>query len=369
MSKAAEQRKHDLLTKEKHRLNEKYGFGTGALASDPYKLNVIPTGIEALNYALGIGGWPRGHLVEVFGPPDIGKSSILGANMVRETQRMGLLPGIIAFEPNVDEAWLAKLGIDPELVVIARPDSAEHGVEILWDWVNGNVLDSILFDSLAAMPLEAELKDDAKKQAYGNSSMITFAVRRILMRAYKNNVFCMMINQVRDKQAGTFVTLDAPGGHAKEHACNIRVKLSPGKARYTLKQDGADVLVGQEVHAKVVRNKLSEGTGHVARFDFFQKQTEQFPFGVDTTKDIINTGKLTGVIEEPSAGNFVHDSFPPNKSGNKQIRGKAKVQQFFAEHPEVVETIHQEILNKMFEKVGEREAKQAEHNLRVVENE
>lgn len=366
--KTAEQRKHDVLIKEKHRLNEKYGLGTGALASDPYKLNVIPTGIFALDYALGIGGWPRGHFVEVYGPPDIGKSSILGLNVVRQTQVAGMLPGIIAFEPHIDDAWLAKHGVDPDLVIVARPDTAEDGVEVLWDWVNGGVLDTVVFDSLASMPLEAELKDDAKKQAYGNSSLITFAVRRTLMRAYKNNVFGMFINQVRDKNSGQYVTLDAPGGHAKEHSCNIRVKLSPGKARYTVKDNGADVLVGQEILAKVVRNKLSEGTNHTARFDFFQKETDQYPFGIDTTQDVINTGKLTGVIEEPSAGNFIHHTFPENKSGNKQIRGKKKVEEFFAAHPETVETIHQEVIAKMFEKVAEREQKEEEHNLRVVEN-
>lgn len=371
-AKTAREKNIDLLIGEKNRLNQKFGHGTGSLASDPYQLKVISSGIFSVDYALGTGGWPRGHYAEVYGIPDIGKSSIFGINLLKSTQKQGLLPGIIAFEPYIDDEWLADHGVDPDLVVIARPDTAEDGVEVLWDWINGGILDAVLFDSLASMPLDTEVKDDGKKQAYGNSSMIAFAIRRTLMRAYKNNVFGMFINQVRDKAAGNYVTLDAPGGWAKAHGCSIRVKLRPGRNKYTQKIDGHDVLVGREILAEVVRNKLNEGTGHVAHFDFYQKHTDEYPFGVDTAKDIINTGKMTGVIDETSAGNFVHHTFPQNKKGNNKIIGIKNVEKFFSEHPEATETIHQEVLAVMVEKVEEREQKAAEkeeRKLKVVGDE
>lgn len=372
MSKSAREKQLEAIEAEKARLNKKYGAGTGATASDPYKLNVIPTGILALDYATGIGGWPRGHFVEVYGVPDIGKSSVLGINMLREAQKLGLFTGIVATEPNIDEAWLRKHGVDTDLVLIARPDTAEEAVEVLWDWVNGGIIDAILFDSLAGMPLEKELADDAKKQAYGNSSLITFAVRRCLMRAYKNNIFVMFINQVRDKQAGQYTMLDAPGGHAKEHACNIRLQLKPGKNRYHIKvkQNEAvdDVMVGQEIIAKIVRNKLSEGTGHTARFDFFQKETDIYPFGVDRASDILNTAIMTGTVEETSPGIFVHHSFPAAKNGRNMIKGRKNVAKFFEDNPEIIDTLRTEVLGKMQEKVADRTTKKEakEARLKVV---
>src|SRR4051812_46314555 len=115
-----------IASKEAARLEEKYGLKAGSVGSKKFKLNVVPTGSLALDYELGTGGWPLGHPVEIFGPPDIGKSSVIGFNAIRNAQNQGLLCGIIALEPGFDPDWALKNNVDPSTVVVARPDNGEE---------------------------------------------------------------------------------------------------------------------------------------------------------------------------------------------------------------------------------------------------
>ena len=108
---------------EAARLEKKFGHKTGAIGSATFNMKVVPTGSLALDYALGIGGWPLGHPVEVFGAPDIGKSSVIGFSAIRSAQSLGLLCGMIALEPGFDKDWAIKNCIDPDGLVIARPDN------------------------------------------------------------------------------------------------------------------------------------------------------------------------------------------------------------------------------------------------------
>lgn len=332
---------------EAARLTKKYGNKTGDVGSTKYELNVTPTGSLALDYATGIGGWPKGHPVLVFGPRDIGKSSVIGLQAIKQAQCKGDLCGIIAVEPGFDPDWAWKHGVDPEGVVIARPDTAEDAFNILHDWCQGDIVDFMVFDSIAAVTAEKERKEDAKSQVGGNAKIITEGTKKILMPAFKNNKGVILLNQVRDNMAAQMPgVLKMPGGHGQEHHNAMIVQLKPGKDRYTVKVDGDDVEIGRTVKAVFLRNKLAEGSRVVGEFDFYQREVEGFPFGLDVAADVLNAGVKTGAIEK-NGGWYIHPSFPPNKSGVHQVQGKPGIEKVLQEHPEAVEAIRQDVLAAM----------------------
>lgn len=339
------------LAEEVKRLDKKYGHKTGGLGSDDYSLNVVSTGILALDYALGTGGWPLGHPIEVYGPPDIGKSSVLGFNAIRCAQDSGKLCGIIALEPGFDKGWAYKNGIDPEAVAIARPDTGEEAFEILHDWVLGDLIDFVLFDSIGAMLKGSEAKEGGKVAAAGQSGLITWGVKRILQPAWKRNKGIMFLNQIRDDMGSPYPgQYDSPGGWAVKHSATIRVQLRAGKEKYKEKvgsgQERHDVVVGRRLVAVVKRNKLSEGSEQRAFFDYYQKETEERSVGLDLASDVANTGAMTGVLRK-SGGWYYHNSFPDGK-----LNGLAAIKSYIEDKPQVVKTIRDEILEVMVRERG-----------------
>lgn len=341
------------LEQEKLRLNKGYGHGTGALGSDPVKLDVWPTGILALDYALGTGGYGKGYIVEVFGPEDIGKSSAIGLSAIRAAQKEGALCGVIAVEPNWDTGWVSKNGVDLESVIIARPDDGEDAFNILYDWVMSDVIDVILFDSIGALLKGTEIdtgKPDkkAKPSQAGQSPLITWGVKRVVMPAFKRRKTILFMNQVRDKMDSMYSMLDSPGGHALKHSVSQRIQLKPKKVHTQTVDEDKGVVVGRELVAEIVRNKLSEGTKQRAVFDYWQMDTDDNRVGIDLADDLIRVGKKTGVIS--GTGWLYHELFPEDKKGEHKLQGKAKVREWLVENPKSYDKIRKQILEVMIER-------------------
>lgn len=329
--------------REAERLTQKYGTKAGDTGASQYDLGITSTGVLALDYALGIGGWPEGHLVMVFGPPDIGKSSSLGLAAIREAQKAGKLCGIIALEPNFDKQWAIKHGVIPDLVVIARPNTGEEAFEILIEWVEGDLVDFVLFDSLGALVGETEREEGAKARVGGASKLITDGTKRILMPCWKNRKTVLFMNQIRDDLNSRVPGMvKPPGGHGQEHASSIILQLKPGKDQYKLKIDGEEVLIGRTIVAVVKRNKLAQGSNQRAQFDFYQKEVDGYPFGIDTTEDVIATGMMTGVIRLDGSW-YKYDGFPGGK-----VQGKKGVSQVIRDDPTLVDVIRGQVLARMF---------------------
>jgi len=343
---AVDQKKKDAALKEVQRLNAKYGHKAADLASTRYDFGVTSTGVLALDYKLGTGGWKDGHMHAIFGPRDIGKSSSLGIASMRSAQTLrDRLCGVIAVEPGIDDRWLAKHGVDPSGVVVARPDSAEEAFEIALEWASDDLIDHILFDSIGALVTDGERdQDELKSKVGGQSKLITDGSKRLLMPVWKNKKCLIFINQIRDEMNSRIPgQVKMPGGHALEHACSTIVQLKPGKDRYKTKVDGDEVEIGRTVVAVIQRNKLSEGSKQKAQFDFYEKEVEGYPFGIDLAADVIATGLSTGVIQKAGAW-YRHDTFPDGR-----LQGKKGVAEFIAETPEAVQKIRQGVLAKMQE--------------------
>jgi recombination protein RecA len=340
------------MAKEAARLTGKYGEKTGSLASTKFKKRVISTGVLALDYALGRGGWELGHPVMIFGAPDIGKSSVLGLSALRSAQNEGMTTGIIAVEPGIDDAWLVKNGVDPDLVVVARPSDGEEAFSILYEWQSGDIVDYTMFDSIGAILRKSEAGPDGKPNTGGASSLITWGVKNVLQECWKNQKGLIFINQQREdmksKIPGQFAP---PGGQALQHACDTIVHLRAGRERFTIKEDDGegkkfDLLVGRQLVAQIKRNKLSEGTGNKAVFNYYQMDSHFHPVGIDQGEDVLNTGIRTGVIEK--AGSYLrHSSFPKQPNGNRQIQSRDATKEYLVEHPESVEAIRKDVLAVM----------------------
>lgn len=341
---------------EAERLEKKFGHKTGAVGTDDYQLSVVPTGSLALDYALGTGGWPRGHPVEVFGAPDIGKSSVIGFNAIHNAQGLGLLCGIIALEPGFDAEWAYKNGVDPELVIIARPDNGEIAFQILFEWVKGDIVDFTLFDSIGAIVSEIEQEDGAKSRVGGQSKLITDGVKRILTPTWKHNKGVIFLNQQRDDMNARVPGMKtSPGGNAVHHSAAVRVHLKQSGAPFKATINSEEYVVGRTMVASIERNKLSEGSKRRAEFDFYQAETDTNPVGIDQGKDIVNTAMRVRVIQKAGAY-YRHPGFPADKNGTHQLQGKESVYDYLSEHDSVVDTIRKEVIEKMMEQNAKEKA-------------
>ena len=220
-------RRNDDLISLKAELQKKYGVNHVLMANDTEALEVIPTGVLALDYALGVGGWPRRHAVGVFGPPDVGKSSVLGLAAIRNAQALNLNCAVVCVERKFDAAWATKLGVNCNQLIMTRP---KHGKEA-WDQLqlvleSGDV-DFVLFDSVGALLSETEQEVDGKAKQGGQAGMITWGMKRAAPAIYDNNVCCMILNQVRADMASKYAgVVMQPGGYALEHTRNCHRSAS-----------------------------------------------------------------------------------------------------------------------------------------------
>jgi recombination protein RecA len=326
------------------KLGKKYGNAKVGMGSDPTPwkaLPPIPTGILSLDYALGRGGWPRGCLVGVYGPRDIGKSSTLGFQAIKSAQAMGLNCGVVAVEPGFDGDWGDAHGIDSSSVVVSRVQG-RAAFDMFYDFANDDVIDFILFDSIGALLTDAEIdgtgSTDAKAKVGGQSGLITWGIKRVSMPIYLNGKTALVLNQVRDVM-GAHVPMRAQGGgHALEHMENVIIELKRGKKKWTLPLgNGDEYEVGTEVVAVVRRNKTAEGTKKTAKFNFFNTHTEEYPFGVDTLNDIVATGLLSGAIIKAGSWYTLPD-------GEKR-QGTDWIPDYLEENPGVYMDIRNKVLS------------------------
>lgn len=349
---------------EAARLERKFGLRAGATGAEKFQLNVVPTGSLALDYALGTGGWPLGHPVEVFGAPDIGKSSVIGLGAIRNAQAKGMLCGIIALEPSFDPEWAKKNGVDPEGLVIARPEHGEEAFDMLHEWVTDDIIDFIVFDSIGAVVSKGELdQDEFKVKAFGQAGLITAGVQRILIPTWKNNKGVIFLNQQRDAKSRIPNLKDSPGGNALRHSCAMRVQIKTVGSPFKAKIDGEDVIIGKTLVGVILRNKLSEGSSRRAEFDYYQLETDDAPVGIDWAKDVIATAIRTRIIEK-AGGWYRHPNFPDE---NHQLQGRDAVAEFLSENPKALDKIRDQVLQVMLEK--QSSLKNTKPDLEVVDGE
>lgn len=348
--------------RDKHRTN--WGSVSVTLGNQRIEHNVVPSPSWALDYKTGIGGFPYRHMVEVYGANSLGKSSAFAYPILSNVQAQDKIPALLAAEPQFDIEWAQRLGVDPELMLLYRPDHADEAFEMMHDLVYQNQIDYIIVDSLGALAAKSEAAEDGggKKKAYGISGTVTSGLNAIMPRMYKNGIGMLILNQQR--QAGTVgnsnvMQYESPGGEGLHHNAVMRIQLKPGGSYKATVAGENEVIVGRQLICNFRKNKMGLNA-KTARFDFYYVESEKYEnkFGVDRMEDVINTGKLTGVLK--GSAWLEHPIFPGGK-----LHGRDKVKEFLMEHPEAIGTLREDVIRVMSSE--QIEAKR-QADLKVVEN-
>lgn len=283
---------------------KEFGADRARLGSEIAKVEAQSTGIPSLDMALGIGGWPKGGISMIYGPESVGKS-VLSYISIGEVHRQGKYAALVDLEGTFDPEWAQKFGVDPEKLVVLSPRSAEEVVDKAVFCAQEDVLAMTVVDSIGAMASERELEDDGKKQAYGQSGIITNMVKKIQPHIAANKQVMLFINQVRDTANRQGLPMvHAPGGHALHHACAVIVRLRPGdsanRKNFKFENEPSPVEVGYRPVATTEKSKVSSPRRN-AEWDFYHTETPDHPIGIDFLESLVSACTRLGLINRRGA--------------------------------------------------------------------
>lgn len=308
-------------------------FGKGAImtlssSGAAFKVDAVSTGSFSLDLALGIGGLPRGRVIEIFGPESSGKTT-LAISVVAQAQKLGGNCAFIDAEHALDPEYAKKIGVNLDNLLISQPDNGEQALEICETLVRSNALDVIVIDSVAALVPRAEIEGEMGDSMMGvQARLMSQALRKLTGIVSKSKTILIFINQIRMKIGVMFGNPETTtGGNALKFYSSVRLDI---RRKATLKKGEENI--GNNVQVKVVKNKVAPPF-KTAEFDIM------FGYGIDYEGEIVDSGIKYGVVDR--AGSWI--SYKDEKLG----QGKEGARAFLKAHPEVTEAIKKEILAKV----------------------
>ena len=288
-------------------------------------VEVIPTGSISLNVALGVGGYPRGRIIEIYGPESSGKTT-LAIHAIAEAQKAGGIAAFIDAEHAFDRFYAEKLGVDIDNLLISQPDNGEQALEIADQLIRSSAIDILVVDSVAALTPKKEIEGDMGDNNVGlQARLMSLALRKLTSTVSKTNTTCIFINQLREKIGIMFGNPETTtGGNALKFYSSVRLDIR----RVTSIKDG-DQVIGNQVRVKVVKNKVAPP---------FRKAEFEITFGEGISKigEILDLGVEYGIIQK-SGSWFSYDN-------SKLGQGRDATKALLKDNPELCEDIEGKIM-------------------------
>src|ERR1700744_4385662 len=285
---------------------------------------VVPTGSIGLDIALGIGGYPKGRIMEIYGPESSGKTT-LTLHAIAEVQRAGGVAAFIDAEHALDPAYARKLGVKTDELLVSQPDYGEQALEIADMLVRSNAVDIVVVDSVAALVPKAEIEGDMGDSHVGlQARLMSQALRKLTGTVSRSNCLLVFLNQIRMKIGVVFGNPETTtGGHALKFFASVRLEI-----RRTGQIKERDEVVGNATRVKVVKNKMAPPFRQV-EFDIMYGE------GISNVGELIDLGVKAGVVEKSGAW-FSHDS-------QRIGQGRENAKQFLRDHPQAADAIEHKI--------------------------
>lgn len=299
-------------------------FGHGAIMKmgddKVEKVEVIPTGSLALDQALGIGGYPKGRIIEIYGPESSGKTT-LTLHAIAEAQKMGGIAAFIDAEHAFDRFYAAKLGVDVDNLYISQPDNGEQALDIADRLISSSAVDLIVIDSVAALTPQAEIEGDMGDNKVGlQARLMSQALRKLTGTISRTKTTCIFINQLREKIGVMFGNPETTtGGNALKFYSSVRLDIR----RVSAMKDG-DNVVGNQVRVKVVKNKMAPP---------FRKAEFEMTFGegISRVSEVCDLATTYDILRK--AGSWY------SYEGQRMAQGRDAMKRTLAENPELMEEI------------------------------
>ena len=307
-------------------------FGHGAImrmgADEIESIEVIPSGSIGLDAALGVGGYPKGRIVEIYGPESSGKTT-LAIHAIAEAQKLGGVAAFIDAEHAFDRFYAQNLGVDVNNLWISQPDNGEQALEIADQLIRSSAVDIVVIDSVAALTPKAEIEGDMGDNKVGlQARLMSQALRKLTATISKTNTTCIFINQLRDKIGVLFGNPETTtGGNALKFYSSVRLDIR----RITTLKDGDQVL-GNQVRVKVVKNKVAPPF-RKAEFDIM------FGTGISRSGEVVDLGVQTGIIKK-SGSWFSYD-------GQRLSQGRDAAKKLIEDNEELAAELEAKILEAL----------------------
>jgi recombination protein RecA len=289
---------------------------------------VIPTGSVGLNIALGVGGYPRGRVIEIYGPESSGKTT-LAIHAMAEVQKQGGIAAIIDAEHAFDRFYAEKLGVNTNELLIAQPDSGEQALDIADELIRSAAVDLVVIDSVAALTPKAEIEGDMGDNRVGlHARLMSQALRKLTATINKTQTTCIFINQLREKIGVMFGSPETTtGGNALKFYASVRLDIRKGTAI----KDGEDIL-GNQVRVKVIKNKVAPPFKK-AEFDLM------FNEGISHAGELLDLGVEKGIVTK-SGSWFSYD-------GNKLAQGRDGAKKVLMDNPDLAAEIEAKLMDAL----------------------
>ena len=310
-------------------------YGKGAIMrmgdNEIEDVAVIPTGSVGLNIALGVGGYPRGRVIEIYGPESSGKTT-LAIHAIAEAQKTGGIAAFIDAEHAFDRYYAEKLGVNTDELLISQPDNGEQALEIADQLIRSAAVDIVVIDSVAALTPKAELEGDMGDSRMGlQARLMSQALRKLTANISKTNTTCIFINQLREKIGVMFGNPETTtGGNALKFYASVRLDIR----RIGQLKDGEDV-IGNQIRVKVVKNKVAPPF-RKAEFDIM------FGEGISRTGEIVDMGVEYGIVKKSGSWYSYGET--------KLAQGRDATKNLMKDNPELASEIEAKIVEALKKK-------------------